>query len=63
VAKVAIPDGLAPGKSVEVTLPGIPMPSRKGEWLLKLDVNLPGGDSLSKHGVVGPQRRVDTVAP
>ena len=63
VRKVAIPDGLAPGQSTTVTLAGIPMRSVAGEWLLKLDVNLPGGDSLSRHGVVGPQLRVDTVTP
>ena len=61
VAKVAIPDGLAPGESVEVTLPGVPMPASAGAWLLKLDVALPGGDTLSKHGVVGPQLRVETI--
>jgi len=61
VARVAIPDGLRPGQSVEVRLPGIPMPSTTGKWLLKLDTKLPGHDTLSKHGVVGPQLRVDTV--
>ncbi len=61
VARVPIPDGLSPGEVVKVTLRGIPMPAKKGQWLLKLDVNLPGGDSLSRHGVVGPQLRVDTV--
>lgn len=62
VASVAIPDGVGPGESVEVALPRIPMPGAAGEWLLKFDVNLPGGDSLSRHGVVGPQLRVDTLA-
>lgn len=63
VRRLAIPDGLAPGRSTMVTLAGIPMRARPGQWLLKLDVNLPGDDSLSRHGVVGPQLRVDTVAP
>jgi N-acetylmuramoyl-L-alanine amidase len=63
VRKVAVPDGLAPGGSTTVTLAGIPMRGTVGSWLLKLDVNLPGGDSLSRHGVVGPQLRLDTVAP
>ncbi len=63
LARVAIPDGLGPGETTEVTLAGIAMPSRVGRWLLKLDVNLPRGDSLSVHGVVGPQIRVETVAP
>ena len=63
VAKVPIPDGVKPGRSVEVTLPAVPMPQEVSRWLLKLDVNLPAGDSLSKHGVVGPQLHVRTVAP
>ncbi len=63
VAKVPVPDGLAPGQSIEVTLPRIPLPSSSGRWLMKLDVNLPGGDTLARHGVVGPQLRVETVAP
>ncbi len=62
VAGIRIPDGLAPGESVDVRLAGIPMPGKAGQWLLKLDVDLPGGDSLSRHGVVGPQSRVDTAA-
>jgi hypothetical protein len=61
--KKTIPDGLAPGQSTTVTLDGIPVPSTAGAWLLKLDVNVSGGDALSRHGVVGPQLRVDTVAP
>jgi hypothetical protein len=62
-ARVAIPDGLAPGESVELTVPDIGMPAKKGTWLVKLDVDLPGGDHMSTHGVVGPQVRVRTVAP
>lgn len=63
VARVPIPDGLAPGRSTEVTLAGIPLPDQAGQWLVKLDVGLPGGDALARHGVVGPQLRVETVAP
>jgi hypothetical protein len=61
VASKAIPDGLAPGDSIEVTLSGVPMPASRGEWLLKLDVRLGSSGSLSKRGVVGPQLRVSTV--
>jgi hypothetical protein len=63
VAKAPIPGGVAPGESVTVILPGVPMPRRAGRWLLKLDVNRPGGKALSMNGVVGPQVRVKTVAP
>jgi hypothetical protein len=63
VARTPVPDGLGPGESVELTISDIPMPAAVGTWLVKLDVNLPGGDAMSKHGVVGPQLRVKTVAP
>jgi N-acetylmuramoyl-L-alanine amidase len=63
VARTPIPDGLAPGETVEVRLPVIPLPESAGSWLLKLDVDLPGGDALARHGVVGPQIRVQTVSP
>ena len=57
----AIPDGLKPGESVEVALAGIPMRSKTGRWLIKLDIGLPNGRQLSRRGVVGPQLRVRTV--
>ncbi len=63
VAKVAVPDGLGPGQSVEVVMPTVPMPGGVGKWLLKLDVNLPRGQTLSRHGVVGPQLSIRTVRP
>jgi N-acetylmuramoyl-L-alanine amidase len=62
VAEVPIPDGLTPGQSIDVTLPGIAMPGKAGAWLVKLDVKVPGS-RMWKRGVVGPQLRVDTVAP
>lgn len=61
VAEMALPDGLGPGASLEVSFEGIPMPSTPGRWLLKIDVDLPGGSSLGVHGVVGPQLLVETV--
>jgi N-acetylmuramoyl-L-alanine amidase len=61
VASKQLPDGLAPGESVELTLSGIKLPSTQGEWLLKLDVRFGTSNSLSKHGVVGPQLRVKTA--
>ncbi len=61
VARTRIPDGLAPGQSLDVVLDDIPVPGRKGEWLLKFDVRLPGGGDLSRHGVVGPQLRLTTT--
>jgi N-acetylmuramoyl-L-alanine amidase len=62
LARQRIPDGLAPGSSVVVSLPAIPLPDAAGAWLVKLDVDLPGGDALARHGVVGPQIRVKTIS-
>lgn len=58
-----IPDGLSPGASTSVRLDGLTLPKEPGQWLVKFDVVLPGGDTLSRHGVVGPQLPVDTVGP
>jgi N-acetylmuramoyl-L-alanine amidase len=60
VATTALPDGLKPGASLNVSMPDIPMPATNGEWLLKFDVRLPGGGFLGDHGVVGPQIRITT---
>jgi N-acetylmuramoyl-L-alanine amidase len=59
-AAVGLPDGLGPGESAEVVLERVPMPQAAGRWLIKLDVDLRGGDHMSGHGVVGPQLRVRT---
>ena len=61
LAQTRLPDGLAPGASIDASLLGIPMPSRAGDWLLKLDVRLPSG-SLGDHGVVGPQLPITTTS-
>jgi N-acetylmuramoyl-L-alanine amidase len=61
VAGGAIPDGIGPGESVEVVFPGVRMPRARRTWLLKLDVDLPGGTHLSDRGVVGPQLRIRTL--
>jgi hypothetical protein len=61
--RVALPDGVGPGESVDIVVAGIPMRSRSGRWLIKFDVDLPGGVHLSQRGVVGPQIRVRTVDP
>lgn len=60
VAQTPLSDGLAPGASLDVSMPDIPMPASNGEWLVKFDVRLPGGGSLGDHGVVGPQIRITT---
>lgn len=56
-----IPDGLRPGASTFVRLDGLTLPEEPGDWLVKFDVLLPDGDTLGRHGVVGPQLPVTTV--
>ena len=62
IGAVAIPDGLAPGQSVvleaDATAPG-----EAGEWLVKTDVLLPGGDHLADSGIAPLQVRLTTSAP
>lgn len=60
VARLPLPDGLDPGETVEVRF-DVPLPATPGTWLVKLDVVLPEGGSLGRHGVVGPQLRVRTT--
>jgi N-acetylmuramoyl-L-alanine amidase len=63
LGSVAIPDGLEPGASTSVSLDGLTLPQERGQWLVKFDVELPDGDSLGRHGVVGPQVAITTVTP
>lgn len=63
IAQTPIPDGLAPGASVNVALDGVPVPSVAGNWLVKFDVRLPSGGTLQDHGVVGPQLALATTDP
>lgn len=58
---VPIEDGLAPGAVTSVTLDGLTLPTEAGDWLVKFDVVLPDGDTLGRHGVVGPQLPVTTI--
>lgn len=51
LASAPVPDGLAAGVTTTLTLDGVPAPP-PGEWLVKADVRLPDGTSLSEHGVV-----------
>jgi hypothetical protein len=57
----AVPDGLLPGQSVEVTVNGT-APARTGDWLIKSDVQLPGGAYASAAGVVSLQTPLTTTS-
>ena len=61
LGSVPIEDGLAPGAATSVQLDGLTLPDEAGDWLVKFDVVLPNGDTLGRHGVVGPQLPVRTM--
>jgi N-acetylmuramoyl-L-alanine amidase len=62
LATTPVPDGLAPGHSVDVVFQ-VPLPTVAGNWRFKFDVALPSGETLGDHGVVGPQLAVTTTDP
>jgi N-acetylmuramoyl-L-alanine amidase len=63
VGSVAIPDGLQPGQSVDLTVPGT-APATVGSWLLKTDVRLSDNSSLADQGIVPLQLPLTTtIAP
>ncbi|MEO7117836.1 MAG: N-acetylmuramoyl-L-alanine amidase, partial [Candidatus Limnocylindrales bacterium] len=59
---VAVPDGLAPGESVDLVIPSTAPPDA-GDWLMKLDITLLGTDTMAFHGVVSPQLPLVTSLP
>ncbi|MEO6350509.1 MAG: N-acetylmuramoyl-L-alanine amidase, partial [Candidatus Limnocylindrales bacterium] len=61
MGSVAVPDGLAPGASVELDVSAV-APSAAGEWLIKSDVRLNGGSYASDEGVVAMQTAMTTAA-
>ena len=63
VGSVAVPDGLQPGQSVDLVVPGA-APSSAGDWLLKTDVLLSDNSSLADQGIVPLQLPLTTtIAP
>ena len=63
MGSVPIPDGLAPGASLEIDIPAT-APASAGDWLAKGDIVLPGGAYLSDVGVVAIQLPLTTtIAP
>ena len=63
IRSLPLPDGLAPGASIEVALDDLPLPPVGGEWIVLLDVKLPTGRTLGDHGVVGAQWRMTLTGP
>ena len=57
----AIPDGLAPGESVEIPFNDMPVPAAAGQWLVKADVRLADGSYLAPRGVVALQTQLTTT--
>jgi N-acetylmuramoyl-L-alanine amidase len=62
IGAVAIPDGVAPGQSIELSV-NASAPVDAGDWLVKTDVLLPGGGSLDDSGIAPLQVRLTTTAP
>ena len=62
IGSVAVPDDLAPGQSVELTV-DITAPAQSGSWLVKSDVVLSGPTFASDMGVVPLQIGLTTTAP
>lgn len=56
-----IPDGLAPGQTVELAFNDVPVPAAAGQWLVKADVRLADGSHLAPRGVVALQTGLTTV--
>lgn len=63
VGSIAIPDGLLPGQSVDLLVPGVAPPTA-GDWLIKTDVRLADGTSFADQGIVPLQLPLTTtIAP
>jgi N-acetylmuramoyl-L-alanine amidase len=63
IGEAPIPDGLAPGQSVVVTVP-VTAPDSTGDWLVKSDVVVGGGSSLADAGIDPLQVALTTtIAP
>ena len=62
MGSVAVPDGLQPGASVDLTISGV-APASPGEWLVKSDVRLDDESYASPAGVVSMQMQLTTIAP
>lgn len=62
VGSVVVPNGLQPGASIDLDIAAV-APSVPGDWLIKSNVRLPGGDYASEAGVVSLQMRLATVLP
>src|SRR4029079_15600979 len=60
IGSVAVPDGLQPGQSVDLVVPGI-TPSSAGNWLIKTDVRLGDNTSLADQGIVPLQLPLTTT--
>jgi hypothetical protein len=60
MGSVAIPNGLQPGQSVDLTV-AVVAPASAGDWLVKSDVHLSDGSYLSTVGVVSLQTPLTTT--
>lgn len=62
MGSVAVPDGLQPGASIELTIAAT-APAGAGDWFVKTDVRLADNSYASSGGVVSMQLPLTTIAP
>jgi N-acetylmuramoyl-L-alanine amidase len=62
IGSVAVPDGVGPGQSVDITV-NATAPSSAGDWLVKGDVLLPDTSYASAAGIVAIQLPLTTTTP
>jgi N-acetylmuramoyl-L-alanine amidase len=63
LAKVGLPNGIAPGATHDVTLSNVTLPGAAGDWLLKADIRRADGSWLSDRGLVALQLPLTTGNP
>jgi hypothetical protein len=60
IGSVTVPDGLAPGASVDLDVPAT-APDSAGDWLVKTDIRLPDNTSFADMGIVPLQMPLTTT--
>lgn len=62
IGQIDVPDGLAPGQSVDLEVPVV-APASVGDWLVKADIVLGDGRHFADMGIAALQMPLTTTAP
>lgn len=62
IGQIAVPDGLAPGQSVDLEIQAT-APASAGDWLVKADIVLADGTHFADLGIAAMQMPLTTTAP